>query len=126
VARSQTQYLADIDQAMTDARDFAAGRNLEDYRQDRLLRYAIERALEIIGEATANLSDEVKAKAPSVPWKEMRGLRNIVAHAYHRVDPARVWMVVERDLPQTHEKIQRLLEKVQRQESDGDQDGSNL
>jgi hypothetical protein len=48
---------------MSDARNFAAGCDLDAYRQDRQLRYAIERALEIIGEATANLSDEVKARA---------------------------------------------------------------
>lgn len=117
MARSQVQYLSDIEQAMSDARNFAAGCDLDAYRQDRQLRYAIERALEIIGEATANLSDEVKARDPSVPWKEMRGLRNIVAHAYHRVDPARVWMVVTRDLPRTQEKIQALLEEVRAEET---------
>lgn len=46
----------------------------------------------------------------------MRGLRNIVAHAYHRVDPARVWQVVARDLPGTHEKIRDLLEEVREEE----------
>lgn len=124
VARSQAQYLSDIDQAMTDVRDFASGRDLEDYRQDRQLRYAIERVLEIVGEATANLSDEVKEQDPSIPWREMRGLRNIVAHVYHRVDPVRVWTVVTRDLPQTHEKIQRLLEQVREEEEGGQTDDS--
>lgn len=112
MARTQEQYLADIDEAMADARSFAEGKGLEDFLEDRQLRYAIERALEIVGEATSNLSDEVKGRAPSLPWSEMRGLRNIVAHAYHRVDPARVWQVVTRDLPQTHEKIRDLLEEV--------------
>lgn len=116
MARSQAQYLADVDEAMTDARSFAEGRTLEEFREDRQLRYAIERALEIIGEATANLSDEVKARDDSVPWREMRGLRNIVAHAYHRVDPARTWRVVTHDLPQTHRKIRALLEAVRREE----------
>jgi len=101
---------------MSDARTFAEGHDLEDFRQHRQLRYAIERALEIIGEATSNLSDEVKARDPSLPWQEMRGLRNIVAHAYHRVDPARVWRVVVSDLPKTHEKIRTLLQEVQAEE----------
>lgn len=117
MARSQEQYLADIDEAMTDARTFAEGHDLEDFIEDRQLRYAIERTLEIIGEATSNLSDEVKARNPSLPWREMRGLRNIVAHAYHRVDPARVWQVVTADLPQTHEKIKALLEEVREEEA---------
>lgn len=116
MARSQAQYLADIDEAMTDARSFAEGRTLEEFREDRQLRYAIERALEIIGEATANLSDEVKAQDKRLPWREMRGLRNVVAHAYHRVDAARVWQVVTEDLPRVHGRIRALLEKVQREE----------
>jgi uncharacterized protein with HEPN domain len=116
VPRSQEQYLSDIDEAMADARSFAEGHDLEDYLEDRLLRYGIERALEIVGEATSNLSEEVKARDPSLPWSEMRGLRNIVAHAYHRVDPARVWQVVTRDLPLTHKKIQNLLEEVREEE----------
>ena len=116
MARSQEQYLSDIDEAMADARRFAEGHDLEDFVDDRQLRYAIERALEIVGEATSNLSDEVKERDSSLPWSEMRGLRNIVAHAYHRVDPARIWQVVVRDLPQTHQKIQNLLEEVQAEE----------
>ena len=116
MARSQEQYLSDIDEAMTDARNFAQGHDLDDYLEDRQLRYAIERTLEIIGEATSNLSDEVKDRDPSLPWSEMRGLRNIVAHAYHRVDPARIWQVVVRDLPRTHQKIQNLLDEVQAEE----------
>lgn len=116
MARSQEQYLADIEEAMTDARRFAEGNSLEDFLEDRQLRYAIERALEIVGEATSNLSDEVKERNSSLPWSEMRGLRNIVAHAYHRVDPARVWQVVIRDLPQTHQKIRDLLEEVRAEE----------
>jgi uncharacterized protein with HEPN domain len=112
VARNQQQYLSDIEEAMTDARQFAEERDLDDFLTDRQLRYAIERALEIVGEATSNLSDAIKARDPSIPWDEMRGLRNIVAHAYHRVDPARVWRVVTRDLPETHEKIRSLLADV--------------
>lgn len=117
MARSQEQYLSDIDEAMADARRFAEGQDLEDFLEDRQLRYAIERALEIIGEATSNLAEKVKDRDPSLPWSEMRGLRNIVAHAYHRVDPARVWQVVTRDLPETHEKIRALLAEV-REEGD--------
>ena len=112
VARNQTQYLSDIDEAMTDAQQFAEGHTLEDFREDRQLRYAIERAPEIIGEATSNVSDEVKAQDDTLPWREMRGLRNIVAHEYHRVDPARVWRVVTEDIPRTQEKVRALLKTL--------------
>jgi len=67
MARSQAQYLADIDEAMADIQNFAEGRTLAEFRGDRQLRYAIERALEIIGEATAHLSDAVKARDEHLP-----------------------------------------------------------
>jgi uncharacterized protein with HEPN domain len=102
---------------MTDAQRFAEGHTLEEFQENRQLRYSIERALEIIGEATSNVSEEVKAQDETLPWREMRGLRNIVAHEYHRVDPARVWRVVTEDLPRTQEKVQALLEAVQEQEA---------
>ena len=67
--RSPSQYLADIDKAMADAQRFTEGRTLREFREDRQLRYATERALEIIGEATASLSDEIKARDESLPWR---------------------------------------------------------
>lgn len=67
MARSQEQYLADIDEAMADVRRFAEGKGLEDFLEDRLLRYAIERALKIVGEATSNLSEEIKDRDRSLP-----------------------------------------------------------
>lgn len=86
------------------------------------MRYAVERALEIIGEATGHLTDEVKDRESDLPWREMRGLRNIVAHAYHRVDAARVWQVVTDDLPGTHERIRALRKRVQAEESQEEED----
>ena len=117
MARSQEQYLSDIDEGMADSRSFTEGHDLEDFLENRQLRYAIERALEIVGEATPNLSEEVKTRDPSLPWSEMRGLHNIVAHAYHRVDPTRVWQVVTRDILQAQGKIQGLIEEMREEES---------
>jgi uncharacterized protein with HEPN domain len=110
MARSQLQYFQDIDEAMTDVRRFVAERTLDDFRQDRQLQYAVERALEIIGEAAGNLSGDVRDQAPAVPWRAMRDLRNIVSHAYHRVDAIRVWRVVTDDIPRIPPAI-RMLQK---------------
>lgn len=72
MARSQTQYLSDIEEAMADAQEFAEGRSLEDFRKDRQLRYAIERALEIIGVAWQQLSFPTRS---SVETKAYHGER---------------------------------------------------
>lgn len=113
MSRRQRQYLHDIDEAMADATAFVAERTLDDFRHDRQLRYAVERALEIIGEAAGRISDDVKAQAPSVPWRAMRGVRNVVSHAYHRVDAVRVWRVVTDDVPRIHPEIRALRQAMQ-------------
>lgn len=112
MARSQIQYLVDIDETMTDAQRFAEGHTLEEFQENRQLRYAIERTLKIIGEATSNVSDRIKSRDNTLPWREMRALRNIVAHEYHRVEPARVWQVIQEELPRTQEKIRALVQEL--------------
>lgn len=111
MARSQIQSLVDINKAMTDAQRFAEGHTLEAFQENRQLRYAIERTLEIIGDATSNVSDRIKSRDNTLPWREMRGLRTIVTHAYHRVEPARVWHVIQEELPRTQETIRALMQE---------------
>lgn len=60
---------------------------------------AVERLLEIIGEAANSLSDETRDAHPDVPWQDIRRLRVVLAHHYHRVDPAQVWTIATQDVP---------------------------
>ena len=52
---------------------------------------AIERLIELVGEASSHFSEEFKATLPTIAWKEIAGMRVLVAHAYHRVDFEVVW-----------------------------------
>lgn len=61
---------------------------------------AIERLLELIGEATSHLSDDYKQSVPEVPWKEIAGMRTLLAHAYHRIDFAIVWTTATNSVPE--------------------------
>ncbi len=67
--------------------------------EDGAIRDAIVWRLETIGEATSHLSEELKARHPSLPWHEMRGFRNIAAHGYLTIKPSRVGEIVDHDLP---------------------------
>jgi uncharacterized protein with HEPN domain len=62
-----------------------------------MVRDAIERRFEIIGEAAGQLSDETRALAPNVPWLAIKGMRNIVSHEYFRMDWRYVVEVLESD-----------------------------
>ena len=64
-----------------------------------MLILALERLLEIIGEASNNISDDCKTRYYSIPWRQMKGMINRLAHAYFEVDLDIVWQVVTHDLP---------------------------
>ena len=69
-------------------------------RSDELLWLALERAIEITGEAATRVSDETKASFPAVAWKELSAVRVVLAHGYHRVDLDLLWGIAADDLPQ--------------------------
>ena len=80
----------------------AAGQILEVVREgraawdkDRLKQLAVERLLEIIGESANSLSDDFRAQYPDIAWRDIIGLRVVLAHHYHRVDPNQVWVIAE-------------------------------
>ena len=91
-------YLRHIRDAIRDIEEYtAAGR--EAFLSDRMRQDAVIRKLEIIGEAVKRLSEDTKSRQPSIPWKQIAGMRDRLSHDYFGVDLDLVWRVVERDLP---------------------------
>ena len=74
-----------------------------DYLQDALLR-----CLEVMGEATKRLSTGCRASHPEIPWRAMAGLRDVLIHAYDKVDLQEVWQAY-RQLPGLRQKIAVIL-----------------
>ena len=75
-----------------------------------MLRDGIVRQIEIIGEATKNLSESIRKKYPEVPWKDMAGMRDKLIHHYFGVDFDSVWETAENDIPTLKTKIQKIIE----------------
>lgn len=65
----------------------------------------------MIGEAVKNLAPETRGSEPDIPWADIAGLRDLIAHEYFRIEIDRVLEIVERDLPPLEQAIQRLLGK---------------
>ena len=98
--------LLDLLTAAREIEGFLGGADLHRFQSDRLLRYAVERQLIVIGEAVRRLSDSFKAGTPGVPWKAIVGLRNILAHEYGEILAERVWLVASRDIANLIENLQ--------------------
>ncbi len=78
---------------------FMTGRERADLDTDIMLAFAVTRGLEIVGEAAKNVSPELKAAHPDVPWREIGRARDLYAHGYFVLDMNRIWAVVHDDLP---------------------------
>lgn len=89
---------------------FCQGRGFDSYRKDELLRSAVERQLEILGEALGQLRKIDSELAAGIPdLHRAVALRNVLIHAYADVDDAIVWGVVEKQLPALLERLRQLL-----------------
>ena len=102
-------YLWDMLDAALAVQDFVGSKTLDDYLQDRLLRGAVERHIEIIGEASRHVSDELKDAHPEIPWRAIIGQRNILAHEYGEVRHEMVWNVATERLAELVTAIQVML-----------------
>jgi uncharacterized protein with HEPN domain len=98
VSRGDDKRLNDIRRMCAVAADLV-GRGRAAIEADPVLWLAMERAIEVAGEAATNLSDEIRSERPDVAWRELLATRVVLAHAYHRVDPDLLWDIAARDLP---------------------------
>ena len=80
------------------------------FMDSRLIQDGVIRNLMVIGEATKNLSAELRAANPEIPWRQIAGMRDVLIHDYLKVNLARVWRTVAMDLPPLQKTAQRLLE----------------
>jgi len=88
---------------------FAQGLNREQLASDVLRQSAILYQISIMGEATKRLSREFREQHLEVPWDDVAGMRDIIAHQYDRVDLDIVWQVIQRNIPELLHMITPLL-----------------
>lgn len=86
-------------EAARDVSSFVAGRARSDLDSDRMLLYALVRALEIIGETASKVSQPVRSTNHDIPWAQLIGMRNRIVHASSDVDTTVVWDIATRDIP---------------------------
>lgn len=107
--RGDASYLADMLKFAREVLAFTEGRSRTDYDKDTVLRRAVERATELIGEAASNVSDSARAAHPEIPWRKIIGQRNVLIHDYGDVDDDLVWNLVELEIPALASILDRIV-----------------
>jgi len=102
-------YLWDMRESALTARDLVAGMGLDAFLEDRRTQLAVERALELVGEAARRVSAQLRDAHPELPWRSIVGLRNVLVHDYGEIDSARVFAVAVRDIPALLAVLEPLL-----------------
>lgn len=102
-------YLADILAAAQKIERGTAGLSRAEFESDEYRVLAIERLLELIGEATKRVSSGLKAQHPEIPWRQMAGMRDLLIHAYHKIDSDEVWKAVSISVPALIPAIEPLI-----------------
>jgi uncharacterized protein with HEPN domain len=102
-------YLWDMQNAAKEISEFMGGIKYATFEKNKVLRYAAERLLLIIGEAANHLSPQFRKKHPEIPWAIFIQFRNILAHEYGESLLTRVWLAVTESVPELLEALDKLL-----------------
>jgi uncharacterized protein with HEPN domain len=93
-------YLWEMLDAAIAVKAFVSARTYYDYQNDRMLRDAVERHIEIIGEAANHVSVDFKKVHPEIPWRSIIGQRHVLIHEYGEIKHERIWVVASERIPE--------------------------
>lgn len=100
-------YILHILDEIENINQFLMGINFDTFIIDTKTSKAVERSLEIIGEAAKNLSEEFKEKNKEILWRDVAGLRDKIIHHYFDVDYQTIWDIVQKNLPEVKEVLEK-------------------
>ena len=108
--RTPVDYVRDAFESIQKAQTFISGMGYSDFAQDDKTAYALVRALGVASEATKQVPDDVRARFPDVPWRQMAGMRDVLIHAYFGVDLEVVWKTIVERGPEAVPALRNCLE----------------
>lgn len=94
----------------------------EAFMNSRLVQEAVIRSLEIIGEASRNISEALRDEHSEVPWRQIAAFRNFVIHVYWDIKLERIWEIIENDLPALKPQLEAILASLPAAPNDESED----
>jgi len=110
--RDDKEWLQDIIEAIEKIEKYSA-QGYNAFKEDELIQVWVIHYLQIIGEASNNLSQNLIEANKEVPWADVVGLRNILVHQYFGIDLGRVWETVELYLPSLKQQVEKILADIE-------------
>jgi uncharacterized protein with HEPN domain len=107
VTRADRHRLLDMQEAVDDL-SVIVERGRSAWEDDKFARLAAQKLLEILGEAAKQVGDDVRARFPDVPWRDLARVRDVYTHAYHRVDFDLMWEQLATQLPSLRQALGRI------------------
>jgi uncharacterized protein with HEPN domain len=109
LSEEDLSYLIDIIDCVMDINEFTKSIEYYQFERDKMRKLAVERQLEVIGQAANKISIETQNNLKDIPWKNIIGLRNKLAHDYGEILAERIWGISKNSL----QELMKELEKVE-------------
>lgn len=110
--KSNTVFLSHILESIDAIKEFSKDLTLDEFLSNRLKHSAITRELEIIGEATKNISNELKENHPNIEWKKIAGTRDKLIHHYFGIKTTLIFDIIKTDIPKLEQDILNIKSKL--------------
>lgn len=107
--RVYLDYVRDMSESAKKALEFVRGMEYEAFERDEKTQFAVVRALEIIGEASKKIPEDLRKDYPEIPWREIAGMRDKLTHDYIGVNLLVVWRTLQDDLPPLIEQLEAMI-----------------
>ena len=101
--------------AVNEVETFIDDMTYEQFIMDRKTLNAVVRSIEVIGEASKNIPEQIKAKYKELPWKQMAGMRDKLIHGYFGIDTETIYKAAQTNIPQLKAPIQKMLKEQEKQ-----------
>ena len=105
-------FLEDILAAAAKVEKYTDGLSYDKFIDNDLVSDAVIKNILVIGEATKNISDEIRQLNPQIEWRKMAGMRDMIIHGYFSINYRIVWDVVKNKIPELKKQVEQLLQEL--------------
>ena len=112
MVRETRHFAQDILDAIDIVHRAIQDKSFSNFQDDEMLRLGLERAVEIISEASRHIPEDLKALRPEVPWPRIKAIGNVLRHEYHGLSDTIIWKAVTDELPRLRVAVEAILDQM--------------